>query len=101
MCHVLSLFVAYIPLATKKEGRTRTQQLHDLEESLAEISQTVRTIRNESLVVSPPRLDNVRARESAQSPTGSTKSITSSLKSNKEDSALAKLEFARASQRDA
>ncbi len=95
--HLLLTFI----LATKKEGRTREQQLHDLEESLAEISQTVRTIRNESLSSSPVRVDNVRTRESARSPTGSTTSNTGSVRSIKEDAALANLEYVRTTQRNA
>jgi hypothetical protein len=95
--HLLLTF----PLATKKEGRTRAQQLQDLEESLAEISLTVRTIRNESLSSSPVRLDDVQTREATRSPTGSTKSNTGSVGSSKEDAALAKLEYVRTTQMNA
>ncbi len=99
MCYVFSLLVACDYLAATKEGRTQSQQLHDLEQSLAEISQTVRTIRNDGVVPSPVRDDSVRTRDAARSPTGSTGGSTKSK--SKEDAALAKLEHVRVTQMEA
>ena len=88
----LSLFVRTIK-ATKKVERTQAQQLHDLEVSIAEISQTVRTFMSESNLATPSRADKGRAHSSRNSP-------TSSIRSHNKDAATS-LEHVKATQREA